>query len=466
MSVRKLAIRIPALFLLVFGCTGCTELFALFGPGGLFGSTTDGAVGGNQQQTIPAPTFSAGQLDPEFEATSGAKVVITADMDGDGLTDLVSGSNENQPIQLHLRTGPTVSFDTFSVAGGGPISRMIDLAARDLDGDGNLDVAVLINDTGFTPVDGASIRGSVSLLFAPDDVTDVLNWEQVTIDDIFSLPGDGKGITDFAVTDMNGDGLADIVLATNETDNTDLIRLYFNPGGADARDGGAWIESTAPIAGDVNEVTSIEVFDIDGDGDNDVLGSFPTAATFNIRWLENPLEAGEAEVLAGAWTMHFVGQQAEADPDNQGGDVVAAGDIDGDGDIDIAAGHATLGLVQWFENPGPSMVALQNFPWRVYNLGQLQSGVTINQLQLVDLNLDGQLDAFVTASGNMVGFQMDDDVQDFWLGFSILATDPVADIGRCAFSDLNADGRLDIVAPLDRVGLSTDQFVVFTRTSP
>lgn len=466
MSVRKAALRIPALLVLMFGCTGCTELYALFGPGGIFGPDSGVLGTTGTQPTIPAPTFSASQLDPDFEATSGAKVVIAADMNGDGLTDLVSGSNENQPIQLHLRTGATVDFNTFSIAGGGPISRMIDLAARDIDGDGNLDVAVLINDTGFTPVMGASIRGSVSLLFAPDDVEDVLDWEQVTIDAIFTLPGDGKGITDFALVDMNGDDLPDIVLATNEADNTDLIRLYFNPGGAAARNGANWTESTAPIAGDVNEVVSIEVADVDGDGDLDVIGSFPTAATFNIRWLQNPLdESGAAAVAAGNWTLHFLGQQGEADPDNQGGDVIAAGDIDGDGDIDVAAAHAALGLVQWFENPGPALVAAQSFPWRVFNLGQLQSGVTINQLQLVDLNLDGQLDAFVTASGNLVGFQPGDELFDFWLGFSILATDPVADIGRCAFTDLNADARLDIIAPLDRVGLATDQFVIFTRTS-
>lgn len=469
MNVRRIGICFPALLFVMCGSTGCAELFSLFGPGGLFGPSSSGVINTDpQQQTIPAPTFTKTQLDPQFEATSGAKVIIVADMNGDGLDDIVSGSNENQPIQVSLRTEAAgVEFNTFTVAGGGPIARMIDLAARDLDGDGNPDIAVLVNDTGFVPVDGASLRGAVTLLFAPDDPTDVLNWEQVTIDATFILPGDGRGLTDFAVVDMNGDNLPDIVVGSNEADNTDVIRLYFNPGGAAARDGANWTEAAAPIATDVNEVVSIEAVDVDGDGDVDVVGSFPTAKTFNIRWLQNPLvESGAGAAAAGNWDLHFLGQQAEADPDNQGGDVIAVGDIDGDGDIDVAAAHAALGLVQWFQNPGGDLVTLQNFPWSVYNLGQLQTGVTINQLQLVDLNLDGQLDAFVTASGNMVGFQPGDELLDFWLGFSILATDPIADIGRCAFTDVNDDGRLDILAPLDRVGLATDQFLIFTRTSP
>jgi len=468
MRVRTVALRLSALFLLVFGCPGCAEVFAFFGPGGLFGPTSSALSPTDDQQTIPAPTFSNAQLDPEFEATSGAKVLIVADLNGDGLQDIVSGSNENQPIQIHLRTSASeVDYDTMTIAGGGPIALMTDLAARDIDGDGNLDVAVLINDTGFVPVDGASIRGSVSLLFAPDDPSDTLDWEEVTVLEIFSLPGAGKGLTDFAITDMNGDDLPDIVLASNESENTDVIRLYLNPGGAASRDGTAWTEVDAALTGDVNEIVSMEVFDIDGDGDQDIVGSFPTARTFNIRWMRNPLEeSGEAAVAAGGWDTTFLGQQAEAEPENQGGDVIAVGDIDGDGDIDVAAAHGSLGLIQWFENPGPDFVSEQTFPWRVFNLGQLKEGVTINQLQLVDLNLDGQLDAFATASGNMVGFQPGDELFTFWLGFSILATEPVADIGRCAFDDVNGDGRLDILAPLDRVGLATDQFAIFTRTSP
>jgi len=449
--------------------SGCAELFGIFGPGGAFGPAQS-AVGGDpstQTTTIPAPSFLASQLDPELEATAGAKVIVVADMDGDGLDDFVSGSNESQPIQLHMRTGAGVEFNTFSIAGGGPIAQMVGLEVADFDADGNPDIAVLVNDTGFVPVAGAGIRGAVVLLFAPADPTDTLAWTEVTINQTFLLPGEGSGMTDFGVADMNGDNRLDIVLATNEVGPTDLIRLYFNPGAANVRNPNGWTESTAPVETDVNTVTAIEIADLDGDGDNDVVAAFPTAKTFNVRWMINPqVETSAAAAAAGAWTRGFVGQQGEVDPANQGGDEMAVGDIDLDGDIDVAIAHKGLGLVQWFENPGTALLAQVTYPWSVYNLGQLTSGVEINQLQLVDLNLDGQLDAYVTASGNMVGLQPAADVHDFWQGFSILSTDPVADIGHTAFSDVNGDGLLDIIAPLDRTGLAQDQFLIFTRLTP
>ncbi len=459
-----------ALAWMALWCGGCTELFLIFGPGGAFGppaAATSGSTSSSTNTTITPPSFQTSALDPQFETTAGAKVVAVADMNGDGFPDVVSGSDESQPIQLHLHNGLPVSFNLFTIAGGGPIARMIDLRIADFDSDGNPDVAVLVQDTGFVPVVGASIRGAVVLLFAPSDPTNVLSWTEVTISATFVISGDGLGLTAFEVADIDGDTRPDIVLASNETGSASNIRLYFNPGGATARNGGSWIESAAPVEADVNPIRTLVVGDLDQDGDTDVVAGFPQAKTANIRWLVNPLvEAGPVATFTGAWTRRFVGQQAEVDPNNQGADLLDVEDINNDGFPDVAAAHAGLGVVQWFENPGAGFISLQTFPWRVFDIGQLQNGVVINQLQLVDLNLDSQVDVFVTASGNMVGFQPGAQVQDRWLGFSILATNPVADIGRAAFADVNFDGRRDIIAPLDRPGVSQDQFLIFTRLSP
>jgi len=459
--------------------TGCTELFFVAGPGGVFPpqtttssvistggqATTQGTtVGGG---TIAAPQYTQNIVDPVLEATAGAKVIKAADMDGDGLLDLVSGSNENQPIQLHMRNTSGLTFETFSISGGGPIASMIDLEIVDLDGDGNLDIAVLVRDTGFVPVQDASIRGAVVLLFAPDDPTDQLAWTEVTITATFNLPGEDIGFAAFAVADFTGDGRADIMLGSNEIEETDVIRLYQNPGGANARDGGAWTEAGLPVTADVNLIQDLAAGDMDGDGDLDVVATFPTAKTFNVRWLVNPLqESGVDAAMAGSWTRRIVGQQSEVDPENQGGDFIAVGDIDEDGNLDVAVAHGTLKLVQWFENPGPGFIEQQTFPWRVFNMAQLIEGVEMTQIQLVDMDLDGSLDLFATASGQMVGFERGSELRDFWNGFTILATNPIADIGVCGFADINGDGLLDILAPFDREGLVQDQFLLFLRSSP
>ncbi|MEE8168938.1 MAG: VCBS repeat-containing protein, partial [Phycisphaerae bacterium] len=206
----------------------------------------------------------------------------------------------------------------------------------------------------------------------------------------------------------------------------------------------------------LNQIVSV---DLDGDGDLDVVMTSPPAKSFNIRWMQNPLvPSGVAAVGAGQWQERFVGQQ------DGGADAMDVGDIDGDGDVDVAASRADVRLTQWFRNPGATALAAEVFPipWEVFNIGALTDGI-INQLQLVDLDSNGTLDAFITASGNMVGFQRQTDIENFWTPFSILATVPVADIGRVGFADLNGDGDLDFIAPLDRDGLIQDQIAIFTR---
>lgn len=464
--------------------TGCVELQLLFGPGGPFGpggsgGGTGGSIATTQPAAIPGPIFTARQLDPALESTAGARVIVSADLNNDGLVDFVSGSAESQPVQIHLRIPGTPDFNTLSIAGEVPISIMYDLQIADFDLDGRLDVAVLVNNTGIIPVAGANKRGAVVLLFAPVDPADNLNWQQVLINATFVLPNDATGLTDFAVADMDGGNGPDVVLGSNEVSvaNAAAKRIYLfrNPGPGGARNAAAWLGpnnvTTFPIITEAPEFKQLELADIDQDGDLDVVCTFPSALSSNIRWLINPLvESGAGAVAAGNWIGNIIGEQRQLSPpdDSQvpGADFVSVGDIDGDGDVDVVSGFQQLQLIQWFENPGPGAVRLQSFPWRVFNLGELNQGSSMNQVQLVDLNLDGLLDCFVTANGNMVGFQRRLNVQDYWQPFTITGTNPVATIGRCAFADVDANGLLDIIAPLDRSGVTQDQFLILQRLTP
>lgn len=463
---------------------GCSEFYLLFGPGGIWGpggsSDRSTAPSATQPAAIPGPVFVSRRLDPQFESTAGARVIVAADFNNDGLTDFVSGSAESQPIQIHLRIPGADDFNTFSIAGEVPISIMYDVQVADFDQDGRLDVAVLVNNTGIIPVAGANKRGAVVILFAPPDPADAVAWQQVLIDPTFFLANDDTGLTDFAVGDIDGVNGPDIVLGSNEVTTgastaTKRIYLFQNPGPAAARNGAAWLgpdfAATFPIISEAPPFKALRLADIDGDGDLDVVATFPTALSSNIRWLRNPLvEAGVGAVAAGNWAGNIIGEQREllqpGDDQVPGADFIAVGDIDGDGDIDVVAVHQQLGVIQWFENPGPGLVSVQNFPWRVFNLGLVMSGAVINQCQLVDLNLNGQLDCFITANGQMVGFQRRTNVQDYWQPFVITSTNPIATIGRCAFADLNANGLLDIIAPLDREGITNDQFIILTRITP
>ena len=72
-----------------------------------------------------ASFFAAFQIDPEAEDTAGPKFLLSADMDRDGLLDLVSGWNQSQPVQLHLQrrdAADNISFRTITLAGTSPLA--------------------------------------------------------------------------------------------------------------------------------------------------------------------------------------------------------------------------------------------------------------------------------------------------------------------------------------------------------
>lgn len=473
--------------LVLSGSSGCGYLYLIFGEGGLWppssggGGSGSGTTSGSTSQpaTIPGFAFSITQLDPLLESTAGARVVVAADMNGDGLTDYVSGSAESQPIQVHLRTGAAVEFTTATIAGGAPISTMYDLAVSDFNADGRPDVAVLVNDTGFVPVTNAEKRGAVVLLFAPLDPAETGNglaWQSVTINETFILPNDETGQTDFAIADIDGVNGPDVVLASNDITTalnsaTKRVYLYLNPGGAAAENGANWLGTTNALISDVPGIKAVKVADMDADGDLDVVVTYPTAKSQNVSWLINPLvESGLAALTNGDWVSRTIGEQREllqpGDDQVPGADFLGVGDIDGDGAIDAVVAHASLGVVQWFRNPGNSVVQLVNFPWEVFNIGTAASGSELNQVQVVDLDLDGTLDVFVTGNGNMAGFERRSDVQDWWQPFTITGTNPVATIGKCAFDDVDGNALLDIIAPMNRSGITNDQFLIINRLTP
>jgi len=495
MRLHVMRVCVAATLLMAVLVSGCTELYMIFGPGGFFGPEQSSVSGTTTQPTvIAAPVFISDQTDPLFEMTAGAKVVARAqlnDDNGDGViddnddADFVSGSDESQPIQIHLNQGVGVAFSTISIAGGGPITRMVDIEIADIDVDGRPDIAVLINDTGYVPEDNADLRGAVVLLFNPADPSVAEDWVEVNMasaDVLLNLPfrlsSDSDGMTDFAVVDidldMEADGVTpkgpDVVLGSNEIDEGNQhIRLYLNPGNSIAgaahqsRTGDQWVHSL--VSSDAVPFKAMEVADIDDDGDVDVVATFPSAKTYNVRWLENPRYPSGVAAVSNRWNDVLVGQQQD------GGDYMDIADIDGDGDTDVAVVKESERLIQWFENPlyGTGVALLdfpRDIPWRVFNFGLVQEGFSINQMQLVDLNVDGQVDCFVTASGSMAGMQRGSELYDYWDAFTILATNPVATVGRCAFADLNSDGLLDFVAPLDRDGLTEDQILIFTRLTP
>ncbi|MHC4844862.1 MAG: FG-GAP repeat domain-containing protein [Planctomycetota bacterium] len=179
------------------------------------------------------------------------------------------------------------------------------------------------------------------------------------------------------------------------------------------------------ITSDADRAYSVHAADIDGDGDLDV-----TSASFadgKIAWYENtdglgtfgPQQVITTSAL-GAWSAQ-------------------AGDLDGDGDVDVVSASDTIDTIQWYENTdglgtfGPPIV-----------LSTTANGAV--NVSIADL--DGDLDNDVLAAS-----ALDDTVQWFrntdgagQFSDAIVITSAADDVRSVHAADLDGDSDLDVLS--------------------
>lgn len=251
--------------------------------------TTDDAGSGDDFLTTGQTLsfFSAVQIDPRSEDSAGPQFVVAGDVDGDGLLDLVSAWNESQTVQLHLQrrtAGGEVTFRTINLGGTAPLFNMAGLQLGRIGDDNGLDVVVLSRITDKACRPGIDIS-NVIVLFNPGDadaVTDGDRWQQM----VLGNPNDATGL---AVADIDGRPGDDILVAG------DTVELWVNPRPDRAADDLAnWDLSVQIMCGDPAD---IQVMDVDGDQDFDVIVASPSLQSGNVRWLRNPLAPLEVNAV-------------------------------------------------------------------------------------------------------------------------------------------------------------------------
>jgi hypothetical protein len=275
--------------------------------------------------------------------------------------------------------------------------------------------------------------------------------------------------------DVDGDGFPDVVIGGRQGP----LVWYAYP---------AW--SKAVIADSGYNTVDGEMGDVDDDGDLDVVMG-------GLIWYENPRPGGNP--VTNVWKAHKVADHPThdvelADLDGDGyldivtrdqsefghkagnkihlwrqdpgdkwtekviecphGEGITLGDIDKDGDADIAIGGI------WFENT----MDIVNGPWTAHRFGDWHPNATV---QVADINNDSRPDVVLSPSElhgqsyKMSWFEAPPDPKkDNW-DEHIIAESIECVIHGLATADINGDGMIDVVSSEMHQGADPDEVAVF-----
>lgn len=288
-----------------------------------------------------------GQSPPAFakRTASGGivrpTIVSTADIDGDGDLDLLSGSSATGVAAWHENIGGSpVAFvyrplDTLTPG-------ISDMKGVDLDGNGRMDIVGAARSTG---------------LIVYEQIDEEASFAQRTL-----LTGEGDPVQ-VAVGDANADGAVDLLVAERGAGRVTLLRGL----GAGSATFASQQVATLAAPG------AVEFADIDGDGNLDALAA--SVQTGAVIWVRN--NGGLAPEFAGGGVIATL-SNARA---------IAASDLNGDRNTDVVVIDAGLGSVSWLEQrrravelgAGAALVSLSEIVshWSMLLQGGLVEGATL-----------------------------------------------------------------------------------------
>ncbi|PYV20121.1 MAG: hypothetical protein DMG07_00055 [Acidobacteria bacterium] len=356
--------------------------------------------------------------------------ICAADLDGDGDLDLTSADYTPHNNLYWFENDGKGRFVRHFIQRADP-QRLERHMVGDVNRDGHPDVVIVKNQFGNllwfensgTPADGALWRRHV-------------------------ITRDLPGAYDVVLADLDGDGDLDVAASSWRFGNQ--VAWFENRGTPCSQQSaklcyeeGEWPKHM--IDDNIKEPQTIRAADFDGDGDLDLLATGTGEGL--VVWYEN---SGKPSVEA--WKKHVIDPSS---PRPCHGQPV---DMDGDGDIDVVmalgmgVGSASdPQVVVWYENSG----APRNVPWKKHVIGQISQSAF--EAVAGDLDGDGDVDVVATdwgTDGGVVWFENPGDPRGIWIAHELKKHWPRAN--QVIVADLDKDGRLDIAAVAEH---GSNQFI-------